>query len=125
MSISQGEVEKSTVLHDEDVITMDPKENINLAPLDQDALKALQWKCDIHIIPPLFVLFLLAFLDRTNIGNAKIQGLDTSLHMGGNDYNVALLVFFVPYILLEVPSNIIIKNIAPSTWLSAIMTFWG
>lgn len=43
------------------------------------------------------------------------------LNMTGHDYNVALFVFFVPYILFEVPSNIIIKRIAPSTWLSIIM----
>lgn len=45
--------------------------------------------------------------------------------MVGNDYNVALLVFFIPYILFEVPSNILIKRLAPSTYLSAIMVLWG
>jgi hypothetical protein len=43
----------------------------------------------------------------------------------GNSYNIALFIFFVPYILFEVPSNIIIKRIAPSTWLSSIMLLWG
>lgn len=43
------------------------------------------------------------------------------LNMTGHDYNIALFVFFVPYILFEVPSNIIIKRVAPSTWLSIIM----
>lgn len=63
------------------------------------------------------------------------------LSMVGSDYNVALLVFFVPYILFEgtdatqdplqpanksiVPSNIILKRVAPSTWLSTIMFLWG
>lgn len=45
--------------------------------------------------------------------------------MTGHDYNIALFVFFPAYILFEVPSNIIIKRIAPSTWLSIIMTCWG
>jgi hypothetical protein len=51
----------------------------------------------------LTVLFLLAFLDRTNIGNAKIQGMTAELKMGGHDYNIALFVFFIPvsYILLH------------------------
>lgn len=66
------------------------------------------------------------------------------LNMQGNDYNVALFIFvrcrhqheqlhawllttdqFVPYILFEVPSNILIKRMAPSTWLALIMTLWG
>jgi hypothetical protein len=45
--------------------------------------------------------------------------------MQGDDYNVALLIFFVPYIIFEVPSNIIIKRIAPSTWISATMFLWA
>jgi len=59
------------------------------------------------------------------IGNARIQGLENDLGMSGNDYNIALFIFFVPYILCEVPSNLILKNVAPSTWLSAIMLAWG
>lgn len=93
--------------------------------IDPVAEKKLLRKCDLHVLPPLFVLFLMAFLDRTNIGNAKIQGLTQDLHMEGSDYNIALFTFFIPYILFEVPSNIILKRVAPSTWLSAIMILWG
>ncbi|OCL01695.1 MFS general substrate transporter [Glonium stellatum] len=92
---------------------------------DPAAEKRLLLKCDLYVLPPLFVLFLLAFLDRTNIGNARIQGLTTDLNMHGSDYNIALFIFFIPYILFEIPSNIIIKRVAPSTWLSAIMILWG
>ena len=45
--------------------------------------------------------------------------------MVGNDYNIALLIFFVPYILFEIPSNIFIKRLKPSNWLSIIMFIWG
>ncbi|CAD0095469.1 unnamed protein product [Aureobasidium mustum] len=72
--------------------------------IDPIAEKKLLRKVDLRILPPLTVLFLLAFLDRTNIGNAKIQGMTDELKMGGHDYNIALFVFFIPYILLEVPS---------------------
>ncbi|KAF2466497.1 MFS general substrate transporter [Lindgomyces ingoldianus] len=95
------------------------------ANIDAEAEKKLLRKCDLYVLPPLFVLFLLAFLDRTNIGNARIQGLTEDLNMHGSDYNIALFVFFIPYILFEVPSNLIIKKLAPSTWLSLIMVLWG
>lgn len=62
---------------------------------------------------------------RTNIGNAKIQGMTEDLKMKNQDYNIALFVFFIPYILFEVPSNLILKKLAPSTWLSGIMVLWG
>ncbi len=45
--------------------------------------------------------------------------------MTGNDYNIALMIFFPSYIVFEVPSNILIKRLAPSTWLSLIMFLWG
>lgn len=93
--------------------------------VDKDAEKRLLRKMDIHILPILFVLYLLAFMDRINIGNAKIQNMTKDLHMVGNNYNVALFIFFIPYILCEVPSNMILKKVAPSTWLSGIMFSWG
>lgn len=108
--------------------------------IDPIAEKKLLRKCDLYVLPPLFVLFLLAFLDSkhrvstsytiltiegTNIGNARIQGLEADLDMHNNDYNIALFIFFVPYILFEVPSNLVLKKLAPSTWLSLIMVLWG
>lgn len=87
--------------------------------------KLLKWKCDVQVIPILFVLFLLAFIDRINIGNARLQGLEEDLNMVGHQYNIALFVFFPPYILFEVPSNLLLKRISPSWWISGIMFFWG
>ncbi|PQE22379.1 MFS transporter protein [Rutstroemia sp. NJR-2017a WRK4] len=94
-------------------------------PIDPVLEKALLRKLDIHVVIPLTILFLLAFLDRVNIGNAKIQGMTQDLHMQGNDYNIALLIFFPPYILFELPSNLILRRISPSTWITFIMTSWG
>ncbi|KAJ5352576.1 hypothetical protein N7452_001550 [Penicillium brevicompactum] len=83
------------------------------------------WKCDLHVVPILMLLYLLAFLDRINIGNARLQGLEDDLQMKGGQYNYALFIFFIPYILCEVPCNLIMKKLAPSTWLSGIMVAWG
>lgn len=43
----------------------------------------------------------------------------------GHKFNIALFMFFIPYILLEVPSNIILKSMRPSVWLSSLMLGWG
>lgn len=93
--------------------------------IDPIAERRLVRKCDIRVVPLLFLLYVLAYLDRINIGNAKIEGMPKQLKMKGNDYNVALLVFFVPYILLEVPSNLILKNLDPPKWLSGMMFICG
>lgn len=101
------------------------KENDSWESVDPAAERRLVRKCDLHVVPILFVLFLLFFLDRINIGNARLQGLEKDLNMSGHDYNIALFIFFIPYILCEVPSNLFLKKVAPSTWLSGIIFAWG
>jgi len=56
--------------------------------------------------------------DRTNIANAIIFGLreDLKIAPGSTQYNIALTIFFVPYILFEIPSNIILKKLKPHVW---------
>jgi len=61
---------------------------VEAAAIDPIAEKKLLRKIDIHLIPILWLLFLCAFIDRINIGNARIQGLEEDLGMAGSDYNM-------------------------------------
>ena len=54
---------------------------------------------DFRLISVLGVLYLLSRIDRGNIGNAKIEGMDKDIGLTGNQYNIASTIFFVPYIL--------------------------
>lgn len=87
--------------------------------------KKLIRRIDFMILPVFTILYLLSFLDRGNIGNAKIEGLDTDLKLVGNQYNIALTVFFIFYASLEVPSNIILKHVNPAIFIPATMTLWS
>ncbi|KAE8314554.1 major facilitator superfamily domain-containing protein [Aspergillus transmontanensis] len=82
-------------------------------------------KMDFRIIPMLAVLYLLAFLDRGNVGNAKIEGLLEDLNMTGPQYNWCLTVFFFTYAAFELPSNLLLKKMRPSRWLPLLMVAWG
>ncbi|KAE8158269.1 major facilitator superfamily domain-containing protein [Aspergillus tamarii] len=82
-------------------------------------------KMDLRIIPMLAVLYLLAFLDRGNVGNAKIEGLLEDLNMTGPQYNWCLTVFFFTYAAFELPSNLLLKKMRPSRWLPLLMVAWG
>ncbi|TKA75840.1 hypothetical protein B0A55_04383 [Friedmanniomyces simplex] len=82
-------------------------------------------KIDFHVIPCLCIMYLLAFLDRVNIANANVYGLAKQLHLTGNEYNVALVIFFVPYVLFEIPSNLLLKRFKPHVWLSLNMFLFG
>jgi MFS family permease len=64
-------------------------------------------------------------MDRTNIGNAKIAGMADDLKLTSNQYSISLIVFFITYVLFEVPSNLILSRTRPSVFLPVIMILWG
>ncbi|KAK9461010.1 major facilitator superfamily domain-containing protein [Lipomyces oligophaga] len=88
--------------------------------------RKLMWKIDIRLVPMLCILYLWAFLDRVNISNATLYNLKEDLNLTeGDRYNTVLTVFFVPYILFEVPSNMLMKKLRPHLWLSFCMFMFG
>ncbi|KAE8147733.1 major facilitator superfamily domain-containing protein [Aspergillus avenaceus] len=88
--------------------------------------RRLMAKIDWHVVPCLCLMYLLAFLDRVNISNAAILGLQEDLKIeSGTKYNTALTIFFVPYIIFEIPSNILLKKLKPHLWLSLCMFGFG
>lgn len=92
---------------------------------DEQQTKRLIRKMDWNLLPFLALLYLLSFLDRTNIGNARLAKLESSLGMTGLDYNIALAIFFPFYVAAEIPSNIMMKRTRPSLWIPSIMVAWG
>lgn len=66
-------------------------------------------KIDFRLLPPLTILYNVAFMDRSNIGNAKFAGMNDEIGLTGSQYNIDLTVFFFPYAMFEVPSNIFLK----------------
>ncbi len=78
----------------------------------------LMRRIDLRVVPFLALLYLVAFLDRINIANAKSFYLVRDLNLTGVQYNTALTIFFVPYIFFEMASNILLKRFSPRIWLS-------
>ena len=91
---------------------------------DPDDRKLLR-KLDLHLIPTMTLLYLLSYLDRVNIGQAKIDGLIESINLTSAQYNACLSVFFATYVIFEIPSNLILKKLRPSRWIPSIMIAWG
>ncbi|PMD53746.1 MFS general substrate transporter [Hyaloscypha bicolor E] len=87
--------------------------------------KKLMAKIDLRVIPFLCILYLLAFLDRVNIANARSFGLIKDLGLINTEYNTALTIFFVPYVAFEIPSNVLMKKLKPHVWLSGCMFMFG
>ncbi|KAK8052234.1 MFS transporter [Apiospora rasikravindrae] len=92
------------------------------APVNE---KKLLRKLDYHLLPAVGVLYLLSFLDRSNVGNARIEGMLDDLHMTGNQYLTGLTLYFVAYVIFEIPCNIILKRTSPRVWLPTLTIAWG
>lgn len=105
-----------------------PKLDAAVSDVDNAALnRRVTRKCDIRLVPILGGLYFTAFLDRVNIANAKLNGFEADLHMPDNGYNTAIWIFFLSFVLLEVPCNIFLNwhRMQPNYWLGLMMFLLG
>ena len=89
-----------------------------------DSERALYDKVTWRLIPFLFVCYIVAFLDRVNIGFAKLQ-MAPDLGFSDAVYGFGAGVFFIGYFLFEVPSNVILQRVGARVWIARIMITWG
>jgi sugar phosphate permease len=84
------------------------------------AYKKASW----HLIPFIFVCYLFNYLDRVNVGFAKLEMLD-ALKLSNTVYGLGAGIFFIGYVLSGVPSNLILHKIGARRWISVMMIAWG
>lgn len=82
--------------------------------------RKITWK----LIPFLCLCYLAAYLDRINVGLAKLQMAD-ALQLSEAAFGLGAGLFFVGYILFEVPSNLILQRVGAKMWIARIMITWG
>jgi sugar phosphate permease len=93
-------------------------------PTPEAALTSALVKATRRLVPFLLLLYVLAFLDRVNVGFAKVAMMaDTGLSAAAYAFGAGL--FFAGYALLEVPSNLILHRVGARRWLARIMVTWG
>jgi len=81
-------------------------------------------KVDVRLIPFLFLCYILAYLDRVNVGFAKLQMLK-DLSMSDAGFATGAGIFFIGYFFFEVPSNVLLKKLGARMWIARIMISWG
>jgi D-galactonate transporter len=77
-----------------------------------------------RIVAPLLLAYIIAYLDRVNIGFAKLQMLE-ALHFSETTYGLGAGVFFIGYFLFGVPANLVLHRVGARRWLAGIMVCWG
>lgn len=103
--------------------TMDDASNRMV--IDPIAERKLVWKFDLRLLPTLAIMYLFAGLDKGNIGNAKTAGLEEDLNLTGNQYNLLLTIFFIPFVLTAPFLGIAGKKYGPSRVLPLMMVTFG
>jgi len=86
--------------------------------------KRMVRKMDFYLIPIISILYLASFLDRANIGNARLAGLEEDIGLTDSEYAWSLSIFFFGYILFEIPSNVMLKRLGIKIWIPLIMVVW-
>jgi len=89
-----------------------------------DFRAALYRKLDLRLLPYLFVLYVVAYLDRVNVSFAA-PGLTRSLGFSSSVFGLGAGMFFAGYALCEVPSNLILRRVGARLWIARIMVTWG
>ncbi|KAI1781518.1 major facilitator superfamily domain-containing protein [Hypoxylon cercidicola] len=128
-SMKDDSVAKSPVDMASVQIAVDPEDPIQKAlaeyqPGTPEEKKLLR-KIDLYMIPCLWFMCILAYVDRNNIGNARAAGMAKDLGLTDSNYSMLISIFFIAYLILEVPSNLILARCRPSLYLAGIMATWG
>ncbi|KAK2597878.1 hypothetical protein N8I77_012633 [Diaporthe amygdali] len=88
--------------------------------------KRLKRKIDFRLLPMVVIMYILNYLDRNNIATARLAGLEEDLHLVGNQYQTSVSILFVGYLLMQVPSNMLLNKMGkPSLYLPGCMVVWG
>jgi len=92
---------------------------------DTDSFDARTYaKVTWHILPLLFLCYVASYLDRVNVGFAKLQ-MATDLHLSDTVFGLGAGIFFIGYFIFEVPSNVILHRVGARIWIARIMVTWG
>ncbi|MBB4368365.1 MFS family permease [Bradyrhizobium sp. cir1] len=88
--------------------------------IEKAAMRKIIWR----IVPILTLSYFLAYLDRINIGFAALE-MNKSLGLSSTVYGWAAGVFFIAYIIFEIPSNLILERVGTRVWIARILMTWG
>jgi ACS family tartrate transporter-like MFS transporter len=87
---------------------------------ERSVVRKVFWR----LIPFFFVLYIIAYIDRANIGYAALQ-MNAELALSSEAFVFAAGVFFIGYFLFEVPSNVMMNKYGARVWIARILLTWG
>src|ERR1700679_970956 len=86
--------------------------------------RKLYAKISWRLIPYMFLLYIVAYMDRVNVGFAA-GGIQRDLHFSNTVYGTGAGIFFLGYALCDLPSSLILRRVGTRVWIARIMISWG
>ncbi|KAL2023161.1 hypothetical protein VTK56DRAFT_3767 [Thermocarpiscus australiensis] len=122
--------EKASVAKIEDSVSqrLQPPEFIrNLTPEERERLETqLKRKIDTRLLPAIIIMYILNYIDRNNIAAARLAGLEQDLKLSSVQFQTAVSILFVGYLLMQIPSNLFLNKLGkPAFYLPGCMIIWG
>ncbi|MES2868579.1 MAG: MFS transporter [Pseudomonadota bacterium] len=99
-------------------------QSANASLISDDDKNAIYKRITLRLIPFIFICYLFNYLDRVNVGFAKLQMLD-ALKFSETVYGLGAGIFFIGYVLCGVPSNLALTKFGPRRWIAVMMITWG
>ncbi|EME42552.1 hypothetical protein DOTSEDRAFT_73412 [Dothistroma septosporum NZE10] len=128
-AVEKGDVIHDEVLHDHGLNIVHKDTAVHVGGLtDEEKVteKKLRKKIDTLIMPLVVLVYLMNYIDRNNYAAARLQGLETDLGLSQTQYQLALSILFVGYVLMQVPSNLMLNYCGkPSWYLGFFIIVWG
>lgn len=101
-----------------------PAPSLSVEEMESNAYSKVYSKVFWHIVPFLMLCYVVAYLDRVNVGFAKLQ-LQQDLGFSETVFGLGAGIFFAGYFLFELPSNLLLSRIGARIWIARIMITWG
>lgn len=101
----------AAIVEDHDIEAISPDER------EDKETRRIVRKIDMRLLPVLATIYSFALIDRVNLPNARIAGMDEDLGLSiGNRYTLVTMIFFVPYVIFQFPANIVIRKLGACLW---------
>ncbi|KEF60750.1 uncharacterized protein A1O9_02311 [Exophiala aquamarina CBS 119918] len=99
--------------------------NVVLSDKDQKKARRLRWKIDLWILPIMTIIYLLAAMDRSDIGNAQVAGMQKAIGATDSQWSKVVSLFYVGFVLGHVPGVFALRKLGPPVVLGAAVAAWG
>ncbi|RSL53837.1 hypothetical protein CEP51_014814 [Fusarium floridanum] len=116
---------KNDDFNDVESSSVNAAEPSNSVIIDPEAERSYVKKLDMFLLPFLSLMYFFNAVDRSNLGNAKTDGLEEDLNFKGNEYSLLILLFYIPFGTLDLPLNLLTKKLSAKWVLPTLMVGWG